>query len=84
MQFTTNIKDRHNQLNWCFDNINQIINDKVSESDIGLSMTDFFKSFRYVKKREFKSTYSRLRKAKKILNQSQMCITVVIEPFKLL
>lgn len=84
MQFTQNLKDRHRELKWCFDNVNQRINDKVAKSDIGLSMTEFFKSFRYVKKQEFKSAYSRLRKARKILDNNQIYITVVIEPFKLL
>lgn len=86
MQFTTNIKDRHKggQFEWVFDNIHQIINDKVGEENRRLSTSDRLKDCRFFTKKHFKLAYSRLRSAKKVLNQNHIYITVVSEPFKLL
>lgn len=86
MQFTKNIKDRHKggEFEWVFDNIHQIINDKVGDENRFLSTSDRLKNCRSFGKYHFKKAYSRLRSAKKVLNKNHIYITVVSEPFKML
>lgn len=69
MQFTTNIKDRHQggEFGWVFDNIHQIINDKVGDNETPIRCLN---KFRIWGKQDFKKTYSCLRKSKRILDNS--------------
>lgn len=85
MQFTKNIKDRHGngEFGWVFDNVHQRINDKVGLENRRLSTSDRLKDCRFFNREHFKAAYSRMRSAKKVLNQNHIYITVVSEPFKM-